>query len=69
LNVHDLSTLVVASEQRYLVDGFIITEHGHYLGMGTGFALMRKMTELQISAARYANPLTGLPGNVPCQKR
>lgn len=65
LNVHDLSTLVVASEQRYLVDGFIITEHGHYLGMGTGFALMRKMTELQISAARYANPLTGLPGNVP----
>lgn len=65
LNVHELSTLVVASEQRYLVDGFIITEHGRYLGMGTGFALMRKMTELQISAARYANPLTGLPGNVP----
>ncbi|BBF86041.1 diguanylate cyclase [Aquitalea magnusonii] len=65
LNVHELSTLVVASEQRYLVDGFIITEEGRYLGMGTGFALMRKMTELQISAARYANPLTGLPGNVP----
>ncbi len=60
-----LSALVVASEQRYLVDGFIITENGRYLGMGTGFALMRKMTELQISAARYANPLTGLPGNVP----
>ncbi|MBV8680371.1 MAG: GGDEF domain-containing protein [Aquitalea sp.] len=65
LNVHELSALVVASEQRYLVDGFIITEQGRYLGMGTGFALMRKMTELQISAARYANPLTGLPGNVP----
>ena len=65
INVHELSALVVASEQRYLVDGFIITEQGHYLGMGTGFALMRKMTELQISAARYANPLTGLPGNVP----
>ncbi|WP_199053300.1 GGDEF domain-containing protein [Aquitalea sp. ASV15] len=65
INVHELSALVVASEQRYLVDGFIITENGRYLGMGTGFALMRKMTELQISAARYANPLTGLPGNVP----
>lgn len=65
INVHELSALVVASEQRYLVDGFIITEDGRYAGMGTGFALMRKMTELQISAARYANPLTGLPGNVP----
>ncbi|KUM02537.1 GGDEF domain-containing protein [Chromobacterium subtsugae] len=65
LNVHELSSLVVAAEQRYLVDGFIITENGRYLGMGTGFALMRKITELQLSAARYANPLTGLPGNVP----
>ncbi|WP_046157100.1 GGDEF domain-containing protein [Chromobacterium vaccinii] len=65
LTVHELSSLVVAAEQRYLVDGFIIAENGRYLGMGTGFALMRKITELQLSAARYANPLTGLPGNVP----
>lgn len=65
INIQELSSLVVAAEQRYLVDGFIITEHGRYLGMGTGFALMRKITELQLSAARYANPLTGLPGNVP----
>ncbi len=65
MSVHELSALVVAAEQRYLVDGFIITDEGCYLGMGTGFELMRKMAELQISAARYANPLTGLPGNVP----
>ncbi|WP_434629347.1 GGDEF domain-containing protein [Chromobacterium sp. CV08] len=65
INVHELSSLVVAAERRYLVDGFIITENGRYLGMGTGFALMRKISELQLSAARYANPLTGLPGNVP----
>ncbi|MTD33788.1 EAL domain-containing protein [Paludibacterium sp. dN 18-1] len=65
MSVHELSNLVVASEHRHLVDGFIITEQGGYLGMGTGFDLMRKITELQISAARYANPLTGLPGNVP----
>lgn len=65
LSLHELSHLVVAAERRYLIDGFIITEHGRYLGMGTGFELMRKITEQQISAARYANPLTGLPGNVP----
>ncbi len=65
MNIHDLSNLVVSSGQKYLTDGFIITENGQYLGMGTGFDLMRKITELQISAARYANPLTGLPGSVP----
>jgi len=65
LNIHELSNLVVAADRRYLIDGFIIAEDGRYLGMGTGFELMRKITELQISAARYANPLTGLPGNVP----
>ena len=27
--------------------------------------LLKKMTELQIRNARYANPLTLLPGNVP----
>lgn len=63
--IHELSNLVVAAGKRYLSDGFILTENGVYLGMGTGYDLMRKITELQISAARYANPLTGLPGNVP----
>lgn len=33
--------------------------------MGSGFDLMRTLTELQITAARYAYPLTGLPGNAP----
>lgn len=65
MGVQELSSLVVAAERRHLIDGFIITENGRYLGMGTGYDLMRKITEMQISAARYANPLTGLPGNVP----
>lgn len=60
-----LSRSVVEAERRHLFNGFIITAQGRYLGMGTGHDLMREMTSLQISAARYANPLTGLPGNVP----
>ena len=64
-DIHTLSSLLVASGKHYLSDGFILTEGNAYLGMGTGYDLMRKFTELQISAARYANPLTGLPGNVP----
>jgi EAL domain-containing protein (putative c-di-GMP-specific phosphodiesterase class I)/GGDEF domain-containing protein len=64
-DIHTLSSLVVASGKHYLADGYILTEGGRYLGMGTGYDLMRTFTELQLSAARYANPLTGLPGNVP----
>lgn len=65
LDVHALSSRLVAAERRYLLDGFIIEENGLYLGMGNGQDLMRVISEQQLIAARYANPLTGLPGNVP----
>jgi diguanylate cyclase (GGDEF)-like protein len=65
MRLEDLSERVVEAESRYLTSGFIITDNGLYLGMGTGHALIREMTQLQVRAARYANPLTLLPGNVP----
>lgn len=66
--IHDLSELVVRKGKQAFTSGFIITREGRYAGMGSGFDLMRALTELQIVAARYANPLTGLPGNVPIQQ-
>jgi diguanylate cyclase (GGDEF)-like protein len=65
MSIHELSALVVESDHRQLSEGFIITEHGRYLGIGKGHDLMREITQMQITAARYANPLTLLPGNVP----
>jgi EAL domain-containing protein (putative c-di-GMP-specific phosphodiesterase class I)/GGDEF domain-containing protein len=44
---------------------FIITRRGRYAGIGNLRELMALITDLQIRAARYANPLTLLPGNVP----
>lgn len=44
---------------------FIISNQGKYCGLGRVVDLLEKMTELQIRNARYANPLTLLPGNVP----
>jgi EAL domain-containing protein (putative c-di-GMP-specific phosphodiesterase class I)/GGDEF domain-containing protein len=44
---------------------FIITENGSYLGMGSVIDLLKVITEMQVRSARYANPLTLLPGNVP----
>lgn len=64
ISIQDLSHLV-ASDRRYLTQGFIFTENGLYIGIGTSHDLIREITDLQIQAARYANPLTGLPGNMP----
>ncbi|MDM7463307.1 MAG: phosphodiesterase [Tepidimonas taiwanensis] len=63
--VEQLTQLLLSPDQRYLRDGFIITENGRYRGLGTGEQLVRRVTEARIEAARHANPLTCLPGNVP----
>ncbi|SFU57563.1 GGDEF domain-containing protein [Pseudoduganella namucuonensis] len=63
--LQELSFRMAASDAHHLFNGFIITEQGRYAGMGTGHDLMREITQMQINAARYANPLTQLPGNVP----
>lgn len=60
-----LTAVLTSSDQRYLSEGFIVTEGGRYLGVGTGEQLVRVVTEVRIEAARHANPLTFLPGNIP----
>ncbi len=65
ITIQELSARLVDAESRYLAEGFVLTEHGRYAGLGTGRDLVREITNLQITAARYANPLTLLPGNVP----
>ncbi|WP_296885321.1 GGDEF domain-containing protein [Thiobacillus sp.] len=66
--INELSELVVKKGKAAFTQGFVITSKGRYLGLGSGFDLMREISEMQIIAARYANPLTGLPGNVPIQE-
>jgi diguanylate cyclase (GGDEF)-like protein len=65
---HDVDQLIgilTSQDQRYLNDGFIVTENGRYVGLGSGDQLVRSVTETRIEAARHANPLTFLPGNIP----
>lgn len=64
-SLQELGYQLANGAAHHLANGFIITEDGNYLGVGTGHDLMREITQLQITAARYANPLTQLPGNVP----
>ena len=63
--LQELAMMLALAPKHYLFDGFIVTGNGKYLGVGSSHDLMTMITEMQISAARYANPLTQLPGNVP----
>ena len=63
--IQELALMLALAPKHYLFDGFIVTGDGCYLGVGSSHDLMATITEMQISAARYANPLTQLPGNVP----
>lgn len=64
-SLQKLSHILMEADRARLINDFIITDRGRYLGIGTTHDLLRELTELQISAAKYANPLSMLPGNVP----
>lgn len=63
--IEELSHFLSHTEEEHFNSGFIITDQGRYLGISSGQNLLRELTKMQIAAARYANPLTLLPGNVP----
>lgn len=56
-----------SSEQR--LSGVIVVDAERYVGLVTVQQLMAAITESQVAAARYANPLTELPGNVPINEQ
>ncbi len=69
MSIVELSQLVLMQGQKRFADGFILVRDKIYAGVGSNFALMQEMTKQQIQEARYANPLTLLPGNVPINEQ
>jgi EAL domain-containing protein (putative c-di-GMP-specific phosphodiesterase class I)/GGDEF domain-containing protein len=69
MSVFDLNQLILNSDPQHLASGYIITDQGLYLGMGNGHDLLRLISKMQVDAARYANPLTLLPGNTPVSEQ
>src|SRR5574344_677112 len=63
--LEEVANVVVGADPRHLISGFVITERGQYRGVGWVQDLLREVTAMQMESARYANPLTQLPGNVP----
>ena len=65
LDLAALTAILVESDARRMADGFVIVSRGRYLGMGTSADVMRSLQSSRVLAARYTNPLTLLPGQVP----
>ncbi len=64
-SLRQATSLIADSSYRHATEGVLVTEGGHYRGLLLVGDLLRLVTEFQVQAARYANPLTLLPGNVP----
>jgi diguanylate cyclase (GGDEF)-like protein len=64
-NIEHVSSLITDNMKSQIEADFVIVDEGRYAGVGKVLGLLKKITELQIRNARYANPLTLLPGNVP----
>ena len=60
-----MSETIATLNDRLMVDGFIVTRDGCYYGLGRMSELLKAVSDLQVSFARYAHPLTLLPGSVP----
>jgi diguanylate cyclase (GGDEF)-like protein len=64
MSIDQLSDILVNDGSNYILDGFIITRDGRYLGIGTGYSLMRALVERNQAAlfhlANY-DALTELP--------
>ncbi|WP_232023385.1 GGDEF domain-containing protein [Thiomicrorhabdus aquaedulcis] len=68
MSLVELSRLITDCQGRRRGDTFLITENGEFKGCGHFMDLLRVMTDLKMQSAQYANPLSGLPGNVPINK-
>jgi diguanylate cyclase (GGDEF)-like protein len=70
VTLEHLSERVTAQQAGRVNEDFIIVDTGgRYRGIGTVLDLLRRITDLRLQSARHANPLSGLPGNVPFSRR
>jgi len=67
-SLQQVSRLITSRARQRIEEDFIINLNGSYLGLGRVIDVLKLITELKIQQARYANPLTLLPGNVPIQQ-
>jgi len=68
-SLETISRQLTSRNDDLLAQNFIITRDGNYVGIGKTTALLKRITDQQLRNARYANPLTLLPGNAPIDEQ
>jgi len=69
LSLSELSKRITSLDVAPHKNVYIITGNEKYLGVASMVDLLRQITDMQITTARHANPLSGLPGNVPLSEQ
>ncbi len=59
---------LLAARGEQQAGSFLVTQDGQYAGIATIHGLVREIVHAKTSGARYTNPLTALPGNVPANE-
>ena len=66
--INTVSNMAMERDSERLYDFIVVAENGLYYGIVTIRDLLQKATEIDVTMARSANPLTGLPGNIVIEK-
>lgn len=67
--VSAVSSMAMTRPDDKLYDFIVVTENDRYLGTVTVKDLLQTITEIEISAAKHQNPLSGLPGNLIIEQK
>lgn len=61
-SLRSISETISNSDDRYLADGYLVTDQGRFVGVGRASDLIKALADQQALTARHEHPLTGLPG-------
>jgi EAL domain-containing protein (putative c-di-GMP-specific phosphodiesterase class I)/GGDEF domain-containing protein/CBS domain-containing protein len=64
-----VSSMAMGRPNRNLYDFIVVTSNDKLTGVVTVKELLQKTTEMEVSAAKHQNPLTGLPGNLVIERK
>lgn len=67
--INEVSSLAMARASNKLYDFIVVVENDKYFGTVTVKDLLQKSSELEITAAKHQNPLSGLPGNLMIEQQ